>query len=211
MTVLGLLLGAFGLVLLNFGNAPTTSQAVENYSSKWEAKSLYRLHFSFNNGNGLTDLGAIGVKKWVVTGEVAGSTFTETWTGPAATTINFSESSQGGGSANCQVTADPKFWLGSCLFLDSLGSSPGKYGLTEVAVDSLVREGRGLANHNSYAGSGAYCPSTGVSARSCWSTTGTYGFERFTQNAGTSNGTPEFVGVMMPLQWDVVGTILEDQ
>lgn len=210
--LVGLLLAIAGLALTiaSPASTPTGTRAAGNdYQSSWKATELYRLHFSYNNGNGFTNLGAIGVKKWTVTGEVAGSTFIETWTGPAASTINFSESSQGGGSANCKVTADPKLWLGSCLFLDNPGSSPsGKYGLSEVAVDSLVREGRGLANSNSYAGSGAFCTSSGIAPRSCWSTTGTYGFTRFTQNSNSSsNGNPEYVGVMMPLQWEVRGSI----
>lgn len=206
MTVLGLLLGAFGLVLLNFGNPPATSQAVETYSSTWKATELYRLNFSHRNGTGLTNLGGIGVKKWEVTGVVAGSPFTETWTGPAANTISFSE------SGGCRVNTDPKVWLGSCLWLDVINSedSMGNYWLTEVAVESLVRQSQD--NGWAYGGSGAFCSSSTPTLKSCWSTTGTYGFQRFAadKNGGVV-GMPEYAGVMMPLQWNVTGTIQEDQ
>lgn len=192
MTVLGLVLGAFGIVLLNFGNEPTKSNAATDYNATWKATKLYRLHNRPTGGGGFTisDLGGIGVKAWAVSGTIGDVTYTETWEGPRADSISFTGINQ-----KCVVNADPKVWFGSCLWFGSNSSSPpGDYWLTEEAVDSFVRSGR--IGDASYAGSGAYCREGVVAG--CWSVLGTYGFGR---------NKSEYIGMMMPLQWTVVGTI----
>ena len=204
LVLAGIILGAFGLVLINFDGSYDKTAAVDQYSSTWKATKLYRLHFATNNNATIYDLGAIGVRTWEVTGTVSGTTFREKWEGPSSDTITFSSENVSGGVSQCRVNADPKIWLGSCLHLPQLGDDLfNKYWLTDIDPASVVNQGNILKN--SWSGSSARCGTNTLPG--CWSSTGSYGFARFTSKVNNDNGQTQAVGVMMPLQWTVTGEI----
>ena len=212
MTVLGLLLGAFGLVLLNFGNTPTTSTAAEEtYSSTWKATQLYRLQHT-DNINQVTSANAIGVAEWKVTGTVGETPFTETWKGPSADSVRIRNHPDTNGI--CKGDYDPSQWLVGCI-----DTSDNRYGrfmfrLTQVLPtdSSLLSEGdytNSGARHN-WSGRSVACKkaSSGVGGfEGCLTALGSYGFSQFIPKENTAD--QQVIGMMMPLQWTVTGEIGE--
>lgn len=208
MTVLGLLLGAFGLVLLNFGNAPTTSQAVDIYSSTWKATQLYRLRHTNNTGE-KTSANAIGVAEWQVTGVVGETNYTETWKGPASGSVNIQKNP---GTGNiCRGFYDPSKWLVGCIdtSYDRFGSFRFDLILATPTESSLLSEGIiGGSNRTNWSGRSVACNSNFGGLPGCLSAIGSYGFYHFMPKESALNSSLDLqVGMMMPLEWTVTGSI----
>ncbi|MEK7202671.1 MAG: hypothetical protein AAB669_04060 [Patescibacteria group bacterium] len=208
MTILGLLLGAFGLVLLNFGNAPTSSTAADPYSSTWKATQLYRLRHT-NNSNQVTSANAIGVAEWQVTGNIGETNYSETWKGPAADSVNIQKNP---GTGNiCRGTYDPSKWLAGCIdsSYNRFGSFKYDLILTSPSDSSLLSEGiMGGTNTTNWSGRSVKCNSGFGGLPGCLSAIGSYGFYHFIPKESALNASLDLqIGMMMPLEWTVTGSI----
>jgi len=211
---MGLILGAFGLVMMNFGNPTPSSKAIgDSWDSTWKATRLYQVNQSFND-NYRNDLVTIGVYKWEVTGEVAGTNFTETWTGPDPASINIEGRNQSVGG--CKVNYDRNLWLAGCVYNSILGH-PGYahliFRLKDIAVTDAFSEGNlGSGDQSSWSGGTAKCGNSPIqNFTGCYTTLGSYGFGHYYNrpNGGNDTGVLISASNFIPLQWEVHGETVE--
>lgn len=213
MTVLGLLLGAFGLVLLNFGNAPAKSNAESvDYTSTWKATQLYRLQHT-NNTNQVTSANAIGVAEWEVTGTVGETPFRETWKGPSADSVRIRN--QGDTNGICKGDYDPSQWLVGCIDTSYGRNGRFMFKLSQVLPtdSSLLSEGTlSGGNRTNWSGRSVACKSGNYVGgfAGCLAALGSYGFSQFIPTSSSTEASlDQVIGMMMPLQWTVSGEIGE--
>ncbi|MEX2012731.1 MAG: hypothetical protein WD970_03250 [Patescibacteria group bacterium] len=198
LTVAGLVLGAAGLALFNFGAKPTPTVAQStNYTTHWSATKLFQIKYT-NNAGATVNTAAIGVSQWSVDGSIGPTSFTETWISPDPDSARLTISTNC--STNGYVRTD---WLLGCFMVDSEWGGTHNFRLLSVDADSVYTSGNTTAAR--WSGGGAFCDNGGVLS-GCVIGTGTYGF---TVVPGTSGNTHEskLSGLMMPLKWTVSGTI----
>ncbi len=210
LTVAGLVLAAAGLAFFNLGQTPpkTGAQVTGGYTTHWEATELYQLEMRNRSTNVRANSIAIGVYKWVVNGSFTnGPTFTETWTGPDPTSAKLTNHSEFG-EPFCRTNGyERSLWLlGHMCFTNGSHTNTGLDIMLKSAPSSSVY----FEGPQGYSGGAASC-FFGVLENflgDCIATTGAYGFSYYEQPNGNGGAdTVHWTGLMMPLQWTVVGTV----
>lgn len=213
MTVLGLLFGAFGLVLLNFGNPPPASNAgTETYTSDWQAKKI--LTVGAMVGNTFTFEAGLGVWEWEVIGRIGSdTTYRETWTAPSIDGIGFDVISTPG--AGCSpLNINPLMFLAGCWTdqhnIDGVNTKNYLFQIRSVTDTALngkkhhVNEGSGDQRTNSCISAPRNIPSE----TECIIQSGSYNFQHIYEPGNHERGRWLGGGTLTPLQWHVVGEIV---
>lgn len=211
MTVLGLLLGAFGLVLLNFGNAPATSNAgTEPYTSDWQATKI--LTVGAMVGNTFTFEAGIGVWEWEVNGTFdTTTTYKETWTAPNISNVRFLIENPDVGCSPLNI--DPLLFLAGCWsqqkYIDGVNTKNYLFQIRGVTDPELighrfkVNEGGGEQRTNSCISAPRNIPSESE----CIIQSGSYNFQHIYEPGNDDRGRWLGGGTLTPLQWHVEGEI----
>lgn len=223
LTIAGLVLGAAGLALFNFGKGPVNTSASHSSTSpswhtSWSATKVYQVMATDDRGGRpVISGGAIGVSEWSVSGDIVSSSgttrFTETWVGPDATTVKLGETEALGDSHCTTSSYNRDNWVLGCI---TYNAGPFSFSLRSVPPSTVFYDdyqGIGQGYRYEYMqGGGIGCdnPVDGASTfDGCMVTTGTYGFSYVpVGSGGGSNDTMYFSGLAMPLKWTVAGTIL---
>ena len=220
MTVLGLLLGAFGLVLLNFGNAPTTSTAAgEPYSSTWKATKILTVEATIGSGQNppLTGKTGIGVWEWVVTGTIGAvgetTSYTETWTAPSLTNISFSIPSDRGcnieGVDTGRGREELQLMAGCWTSQGAIGgpdTTRYSFQTTTIGAYDGKKARVNVGSGDQKTTSCIVSPRNGDETE-CVFQSGSYSFQHVHEPGSNSRMRWLGGGTLTPLQWTVVGEI----
>jgi hypothetical protein len=217
MTVLGLLLGAFGLVLLNFGNAPTTSTAAsEPYSSTWKATKILTVEGTIGSGptSKSTGKAGIGVWGWRVDGTIGETSYTETWSAPILDGVSFTVPA---GRRGCNIEGvDTGRGREELQLMAGCWTSQGAFGgpdTTRYSFQTTTIGGFDGIKARVNVGSGDQkTTSCIISLRNpdeteCIFQSGSYSFQDVHEPGSNSRMRWLGSGTLTPLQWTVVGEI----
>ena len=203
LTVAGLILAAAGIAFFNFGQTPSKidAQATGNYTTNWVASEVYQLISVAGGPQGTDFTAAIGVSKWIVTGTIGSTSFSETWAGPDAGTARIGPDG-GGPVSECNTNNyDRTVWLIGCAGVGS-GQQGNEIRLRSVVPTTVFTEGSG--DRARWSGGAADCD---TNVPGCWVTTGSYGFQNIRGTGGDQAAEIYGSFMMMPLKWTVTGTI----
>lgn len=211
MTVLGLLLGAFGLALLNFGNAPMTSTAAEEtYSSTWNAKKILAVGALVGSGNTFTFWAGIGVWGWEVNGQFGTTTYSETWTAPSINGVSFTVTNEGCSPKNI----DPLKILAGCFGSQGAIGGPNTntdlFEIKDVNDPALIGHQRTVnaSNTPQRTISCIESPRSNNGETECIFQTGSYSFQHVLEIGSNTRMRWLGGGTLTPLEWHVEGTIV---
>ncbi len=219
MTVLGLLLGAFGLVLLNFGNAPITSKAEsEEYTSTWKATKILTVEGTIGSGPSakFTGKAGIGVWEWRVDGTIGETTsYTETWSAPSLDGVSFTVPA---GRRGCNIEGvdtgrgrEELQLMAGCW--TSQGAFNGGPDTTRYSFQTTTIGGFDGTKTRVNVGSGdqktTSCikPPRNDNETECIFQSGSYSFQDVHEPGSNSRMRWLGSGTLTPLQWTVVGEI----
>lgn len=212
--VIGIVLAAVGITLFVIQKDDIKVSAA-SYSSNWRATKLIKVDVSWDNAT-VHRGPAIGVAEWRVTGDVNGRGYSEIWTIPAVTGLNYNAS---GNTCTTTLGVNASKWLYGCAVSNSGLGSPNVSRYSFSVVDSATFN---TASVDSWTGN---LDSNGMdadgTAAGCWRspnnsgepdclvTTGAYSFQHhYFPGWGGDNDRDRITGfgTLMPLEWQVAGT-----
>lgn len=211
MVLMGLILGTFGLVLLNFGNPQVRTSAEETYTSTWKATKILTVEGVV--GTKTTGEAGIGVWEWRVDGIMGGVPYTETWSAPSLEGVAFVMPNNRG----CNIEGvDPgrgrdnfKILAGCITSQGAIGGSDTtQYNFKSKTVSNIlskkarVNEGTGYQDTTSCIVS----PRNGDETE-CVFQSGPYSFQHVHEIGSNARMRWLGSGTLMPLTWEVTGSI----
>jgi len=205
LTLLGVILTAGGLALLNFGKpVPTTDAQGGGYTVTWQASEVVTVNGTV--GSTPTGEAGFGVWKWSIDGTIGGQHFTETWEGPSLAGVSFTPASQG-----CSINGVNETLILAGCFADQNdvgGSDTNLYtftlkGLTGwTSNKSRLNVGTGVQKATSCINS-----PRNNSETECIFGSGSYAFQHVYEPGFPTRDRWVGSGVLMPLRWTVTGTL----
>jgi len=212
--IAGFLLTGLGAGLIIFSPKQAQPAKAAGYSMTWTAQKVITAEAVFGDYNSwaganvTTGPASLGVSRWAVHGTVDSKTFDEVWSTPTFASSSLRMDIPGDRKRGCIINGSPfsnNSWLAGCFAeqssIDNAYSRISKIDLKEQDPTTLgkqnrLNDGGGLQKSTSC----AVDPGDN-NATDCMITTGAYGF-LYLQNLTIRAG-----GMMMPLEWDVTGTI----
>lgn len=196
--IIGLIAAVFGVGLWVISPKPTTQASdVTHYSSTWTATNY--LIASRTIVNKPTDEIILGVGTWKVTGafENSGPQFKEIWDSPNSDLPNFT-------ATRSMPTGSGPLWIAGALWNNT--HTTDAITISKVPLNHVFANF--IANGASHAGKFTSTCQAG-DATECFYATGTYGFRDYHDFPAATSGKDITVGVAMPAQWTVTGTLCE--
>ena len=205
MTFLGLVLGAFGIVLLNFGSAPTPSSAATDYTATWKATEILTVNGLVGNKD--TGEAGIGVWEWVVTGKIGNTNYSETWSAPSIADVAFNVPPNKG--CNLQNIIADQLMAGCWTSQDNVGGPDTlRYSFQIRGVSDLLGKKKDFNT-----GSGDQKTTSCIASprnpneTECIFQSGSYSFQHVYELGSSARMRWLGGGTLTPLQWSVVGQI----
>ena len=209
LTVLGLVLGAAGLALFNFGGAPEKTAAQTGpYSTTWTATKILTVNATV--GGFMVGDAGIGVWEWFVSGSIGSTSFTETWSAPVIGNMSFTPSGRQGCSIN---SVDESKILAGCFAAQNrigAGSRASSYDFSVKAVGDYVsnisRLNQGTGTQKTVS---CIRSPNDLEDERCLFQSGSYSFQDIYESELAGGPRTGLVGggTLMPLVWTVTGNI----
>ena len=214
LMILGSVLGVAGLALFSFGSAPDkTSAATHEYRTTWTATKIltvdaYYPPVPFHPLPVWVGEAGIGVWEWVVSGEIGGTSFEETWSAPPMGGLNFTPNAGHGCGINF---VDKEKILAGCFGDQHHDGSPRRVAFYLFRVREVngytskiarINTGRGTQETVSCIESPRF-----ISETECLIQSGSYNFQHLFKPGDWKSGRFLGAGTLMPLEWTVIGII----
>lgn len=209
----GLVLAAAGVSLFFVKKNDVTTQAqgsssTISYETKWDANKILTV-LRLTNGGGTGSTG-IGVWGWKVEGVLGSTSFEETWSAPSNVgSVVFNIGGLTGCSTGMNDTTN-KLFLAGCVGSQNSNPGPSTYNFQIDDVGAyhgqkrLYNDGTGFQQTNT-----CYINPRDSGQTTCLAQVGAYSFMEISALANTGAERIFGIGTLMPLHWDVTGTITQ--